>query len=158
NSVVTNADFGSCSISNIDLGTPITADNCGIASLATNAPTVYFAGTTNVIWTVTDIHGNSAICTQLVTIVDTEPPAIICPANVTTNANAGQCYATGLDLGVPGTNDNCGVANLNNDAPSQFPVGITTVHWTATDIHGNSNTCAQIVTVTDNQPPTISCP
>ena len=28
-------------------------------------------------------------------------PRITCPANVTVNANAGQCYATGVALGTP---------------------------------------------------------
>jgi hypothetical protein len=45
-----------------------------------------------------------------------------------------------------------------NDAPANFPLGATTVTWTVIDIHGNTNTCAQVVTVTDGEAPVVSCP
>ncbi|MDX9812944.1 MAG: HYR domain-containing protein, partial [Bacteroidales bacterium] len=48
--------------------------------------------------------------------------------------------------------------NVSNNAPAQFPVGTTTVTWTVTDIHGNTATCNQTVTVVDNQPPTFTRP
>ena len=51
----------------------------------------------------------------------------------------------------PVTSDNCGVLSVTNDAPATFPVGITTVTWTVNDIHGNSNTCQQTVTVINNE-------
>src|SRR4030095_17088229 len=44
-------------------------------------------------------------------------------------------------------------------APSQFPKGVTTVVWTATDASGNSSTASQTVSVNDNENPIItSCP
>jgi hypothetical protein len=39
-----------------------------------------------------------------------------------------------------------------------FPVGNTTVTYTATDRSGNPATDTQVVTVNDNTPPVISCP
>ncbi len=39
-----------------------------------------------------------------------------------------------------------------------FPVGETTVTYTATDSAGNSATCAFVVKIVDNEPPTIACP
>lgn len=39
-----------------------------------------------------------------------------------------------------------------------FPVGNTTVTYTATDRSGNTATDTQVVTVVDNTPPVISCP
>jgi hypothetical protein len=60
--------------------------------------------------------------------------------------------------------DWCGPVNLtinnNNYLPgSIFPVGTTTVIWTATDASGNQSTCQFNVTVVDNQVPVInSCP
>src|SRR6478609_2912003 len=39
-----------------------------------------------------------------------------------------------------------------------FNIGTTTVTWIATDVAGNTQTCTQIVTVTDTEKPTISCP
>ena len=50
---------------------------------------------------------------------------------------------------------------LTNDAPADnfYEVGSTTVTWTVIDENGNSATCEQIVTVTDDEPPTIPvCP
>ncbi|MEZ4939657.1 MAG: HYR domain-containing protein [Saprospiraceae bacterium] len=47
---------------------------------------------------------------------------------------------------------------LTNNAPSTYPIGNTTVTWTATDAAGNTETCQQTVTVTDNELPTITCP
>jgi hypothetical protein len=155
--IITNI-VGSCSTTNLDLGTPVTADNCGVASVVNDAPVEYFAGTTNVLWTVTDIHGNSAICTQLVTVVDDEAPTISCPSNVSVSADAGLCTASAVDLGSPIASDNCGGVTVTNDAPAAFPVGDTIVIWTVTDAGGNSNTCQQTVTVVDDEAPTITCP
>jgi hypothetical protein len=48
--------------------------------------------------------------------------------------------------------------SLSNNAPSTYPKGNTIVTWTATDACGNSATCQQMVTVTDNQVPTLTNP
>jgi hypothetical protein len=45
------------------------------------------------------------------------------------------------------------VASVTNDAPAAFPIGVTTVTWTVTDNSGNTATCTQNVTVTDNVNP-----
>src|SRR5207247_9421870 len=92
------------------------------------------------------------------TAVDNQLPPSTTPAHISTNASTGECNITGLELGAPITSDNCGVASLTNDAPASFPIGSTVVHWTATDVHGNTNSCQQTVTVVDTQPPTITCP
>ncbi len=90
---------------------------------------------------------------------DTQNPTIICPADIPDiPADAGECYATGIILGIPVTDDNCAVATVTNDAPAQFPAGITVVTWTVTDIHGNSATCEQRVTVIDTEFPTFTAP
>lgn len=39
-----------------------------------------------------------------------------------------------------------------------FPLGTTTVMWTATDASGNSASCSADVTIVDTTPPTIACP
>ncbi|MEZ5017569.1 MAG: HYR domain-containing protein [Flavipsychrobacter sp.] len=156
--VTVNADNGACAATNVSLGTPTTSDNCGVASTTNNAPSSYPVGTTTITWTVTDVHGNTATCTQDVTVVDNQNPTITGPANVTVNADNGACAATNVSLGTPTTGDNCGVASTTNNAPSSYPVGTTTVTWTVTDIHGNTATSTQDVTVVDNQNPTIACP
>jgi len=50
------------------------------------------------------------------------------------------------------------VVTVTNNAPVEYPIGNTTVTWTATDGRGNSSTCTQTVTVVDNQSPVINCP
>ena len=71
-----------CMASNVDLGSPVTGDNCGVASVVNNAPAAYSLGTTVVTWTVTDGSGNVATCTQRVIVRDTTPPTTIAPPNV----------------------------------------------------------------------------
>ena len=44
------------------------------------------------------------------------------------------------------------------DSGSTFPLGITTVTYTATDASNNSSSATFTVTVVDNQPPVITCP
>ncbi len=41
---------------------------------------------------------------------------------------------------------------------AQFPVGITTVSYTATDANGNKNTCSFTVHIQDTQAPALTCP
>lgn len=41
---------------------------------------------------------------------------------------------------------------------AQFPVGITTVSYTATDANGNKSTCSFTVHIQDTQAPTLTCP
>jgi gliding motility-associated-like protein len=154
--IAVNNDPGHC-FATPDLGSPVTADNCGIATVMNNAPASFPVGTTTVTWTVIDIHGNSATCQQTVTVTDNELPVITCPADISVTNDPGHCYAT-VNLGSPATNDNCGILTITNDAPATFPVGNTKVTWTVHDIHGNTATCEQSVTVTDNELPTITCP
>jgi len=162
--IIKNADPGKCTAL-VAFVVPVD-DNCELASIAFYANGVeiddshnFPVGETTVQVVATDVYGNvNDDCTFKVTVTDAEKPAITCPAPVSVNADAGKCYATGVDLGKPTTGDNCGVASVTNDAPAQFPVGQTTVTWTVTDIHGNRQTCTQLVTVTDTQAPSVTCP
>ena len=155
--VTVNAAAGLCSASSVALGTPLTADNCSVASVTNNALSVYPLGTTSVTWTVVDGSGNVSTCVQTVTVVDTQLPIITCPAAVTVAANLGSCIASGVALGLPTTSDNCSVASVTNNAPATYPLGNTTVTWIVTDGSGNTTTCTQLVTVLDTQNPTIVC-
>ncbi len=152
-----NADAGLCTASAVGLGIPLTNDNCGVLDVTNDAPAIFPVGSTTVTYIVRDIHGNTAQCNQLVVVTDNENPTIFCPADITVSADANSCDATGVSLGAPTVGDNCGVATTNNDAPVTFPLGVTTVTWTVTDINGRTATCEQDVTIVDNEPPTISC-
>ncbi|MFD1095117.1 LamG-like jellyroll fold domain-containing protein, partial [Salegentibacter chungangensis] len=153
--VSVNSDNGACSASGVTLGNPTTNDNCGIQQVTNDAPATFPLGSTTVTWTVTDDSNNTATATQTVTVTDNEDPAITAPSNVSVNSDNGACSASGVTLGNPTTNDNCGVKQVTNDAPATFPLGSTTVTWTVTDDSNNTATATQTVTVTDNEKPII---
>ena len=143
---------------NVTLGTPVTADNCTVASVTNNAPVSFPKGVTTVTWTVTDASGNMATAPQTVSVNDAQKPTITAPADKGVGADAGSCTATTVALGTPVTADNCTVASVGSDAPTAFPLGATTVTWTVTDGAGNTATATQTVTVRDTQNPTITAP
>jgi ribosomal protein S26 len=114
-------------------------------------------------WTATDNCGNETVHTQVITVRDTTPPTLICPENIMVNADEGEDFATIL-IPVPIASDNCGTFTLVNDftetenASGQYPLGVTTVTYTATDECGNVATCQFTVTVQDEEAPVITCP
>jgi hypothetical protein len=152
--VTVNATAGQCFATSVNLGQAQVSDNCGVAGVTNDAPATFPLGATIVTWTATDGAGNHSGCQQTVTVIDTEPPAISCPPDVTVSADPGQCYATGVALGTPTTSDNCAVASVVNDSPLAFPVGTTTVTWTVTDTAWLTATCTQTVTVNPSSSPT----
>jgi len=153
-----NTDTNNCTASGVNLGSPTTNDNCGVASVTNDAPANFPLGNTVVTWTVTDDSNNTLTATQTVTVNDNQKPSISAPANKTVNTDNNNCTASGVNLGSPTTNDNCGVASITNDAPANFPLGNTVVTWTVTDDSNNTQTATQTVTVNDNQKPSISAP
>lgn len=80
----------------------------------------------------------------VVVIADTIPPAIMAPPAITTSTASSP---TVVNIGMPVVTDNGGVANITNNAPASFPIGTTSVIWTATDRSGNIATATQAVTV-----------
>jgi len=130
----------------------------------TLAGAVFPVGTTVVTWTATQTVAGSVYtssCWFYVTVSDDQDPDITAPANINTTA---ACYAIGVDLGTPVVSDNCTASptvwnNASENYPNGFPVGQTnTVTWYARDAAMNVSTATQTVTVTDNVPPSISCP
>jgi hypothetical protein len=96
-----------------------------------------------------------------VTVQDTTPPNIVCPANATVECSAaGGAPATdpviAAFLAGASANDVCD-ANLpiNNDAPGFFNLGSTPVTFNTADDSGNPASCAANVTVQDTTSPTI---
>ncbi len=146
---------GNCSVT---IGVASATDNCGVLSLTNNAPADFSIGVTPVVWQVTDNSGNIVSAIQLVTVSDTTAPINVAPADIITSTSSNSCVATGIDLGLPTSSDNCSVASVTHDAPSSFPTGITTVTWTVTDSAGNFAISVQKVTVMDTTTPTIIAP
>ncbi|MBF8964112.1 HYR domain-containing protein [Pontibacter sp. FD36] len=132
-------------------------DNCSIPaggySLSQTEFTCADLGANTVTLTVTDAKGNSETATATVTVVDPIRPTITAPAAVTVNTDPGKNTASGVVLGTPATADNCSGLALSNNAPAVFPMGNTTVTWTATDAAGNTATATQVITVADKEAP-----
>jgi HYR domain len=126
-------------------------DNCPGVSVACSPPSGsrFPAGTSVVTCTATDGSGNTASCFFSVVVVDREPPVIKCPANVTADAGATQCSAV-VTFPAPVATDNVpGVTAACSPASgTTFPVGVTMVTCTATDVAGNKAACTFTVTLT----------
>jgi rhamnogalacturonan endolyase len=146
--VTVNADNGNCSASNVSLGTPVTADNCSVASVTNNAPLFYPVGTTVVTWTVKDAAGNTSTGTQTVTVIDDQKPTVTLVANPQVTLSGGSYTLREGDVILSKT-DNCGIASVN--VPSiRFTcnnIGINSVSLSVTDIHNNMFTATVNVNV-----------
>ena len=88
-------------------------------------------------------------------IIDTTPPIITAPPDIIKEADAVLTRVD--DLGTPIFSDNADPnIIITNDKPDSFPLGNTTITWTATDTSGNSATDTQTVTIQDTTPPEFS--
>ena len=139
------------------------SDNCGGSVTVTHVGDVISNQTCANRYTITrtyratDVCGNFTECTQIITVNDQTAPVLTCPANITVASIAGTC-AVPVSF-VPTATDNCAGAVTITSVPasgSSFPVGLTTVTVTATDVCGNSSTCTFTVRVTDSQLPVIN--
>ncbi len=149
---------GQTTATGVILGTAIANDNVAGVTVTNNAPLQFPIGNTTVTWTATDVAGNTATATQIVTVIETSLPTITAPADVLVDTDTDQSYASGVNLGTPNLSVNISGITITNNAPAQFTLGTTTVTWTISDAFGNSASVTQLITVIDNQPPTISVP
>jgi hypothetical protein len=167
--ITANTDAGSCSASVAFSATATGGPSAATVTYSVGAtpitsPHIFSVGTTTV--TATATSGNQTVnCSFNVTVVDNENPTITAPADITVNTGTGatSCGALVTDaaLGNATANDNCSsvtVARSGVPAGNQFPVGVTTVTYTATDASGHTATATQHVTVVDNTAPTITGP
>jgi hypothetical protein len=123
---------------------------------------VFPIGTTTVTCTAKDAHQNSSQASFKVTVVlvDVTPPAFSnVPAGVKREADGPRGSVVTYTPPVA-------VDNIDGPVPvtcsplsgKQFPLGVTKVHCSATDTHGNTGTAAFDVTVVDTTPPRLLLP
>lgn len=105
--------------------------------------------------------GNISTATTTFTVNDTTPPTFtFVPSSVTANTGPGAttCDAV-VNVGTATASDNCGPVTITRSpSGNTFPVGTTTITWTATDGANNTTTATQTVTVVDDTPPVITPP
>jgi len=127
-------------------------------------------GDSTIEFTATDLCGNKATCSFIITVLaadsttDTLPPVITCPADISKNNDPGKCAAM-VTFQPPTVTDNSGepitpvrTDNIALKSGDLFPVGTTTLIFSATDSAGNSATCELKITITDTENPSIDCP
>src|SRR5205085_2648919 len=142
---------------------PTASDTCGnvtITILGTVTNLTGHCGNTfdaTRTWRATDACGNTAECSQTVTLEDHTPPTLTYVPNKTV-----EC-ASNWTFDAPTATDACGnvtitilgtVTNLTGHCGNTFDATRT---WRATDACGNTAECSQKVTVEDRTPPTLTC-
>jgi hypothetical protein len=140
----------------VEIPEPEVVDNCSLVTVDHDAPDVFPLGTTTVTFTAVDAVGNVATATTTVTVRDTTPPLLF---DVPRPVEVEQANRNGtpVTLGLPKAWDICDAAPVvRSNAPAVFPLGRTTVTFTATDASGNRGSATTTVTVTDTIPPFIS--
>ena len=147
-------------------------DNCldgtitnNYTGTATMAGAILPKGITTIVWTVDDGNGQTATCNTIVTVEDNEDPTISCVPDATRDTNTGVCDYTVVGSEFDATfTDNCTDGTISNNyngtstlAGEILPRGVTTVIWTVMDGNGQTATCTTIITIEDNEDPTIAC-
>ncbi len=148
----------------VNYAVPVGTDNCPnvVTQLTSGIGSGGFfpLGSTTETYTVTDGTGNTATCSFVITVTDSEDPVLTC-GDVIASAEAGICEAV-VNFPDPTATDNCLLDNVTqtNGPPSGsvFPVGSTEVEFTATDDVGNESVCTFNIIVEDNEAPEITCP
>ena len=131
--------------------------------------TAFNLGVTTLQYKSEDAAGNADSCSFTITVNDSTPPSISCPANVVLAANA-SCQAASGTHAPTSVSDNCSsdttwtmtgaTTGLGSGTfgGQTLNAGVTTITYTSTDGASNSANCAFTITVNDSTPPVITCP
>ena len=130
---------------------PTAADNVGVQSVGCNhaSGSTFPLGITTVTCTATDVSGLTATGSFTVTVSDLEPPVLVgMSANVDVDAAPG-ATTQAVTFVVPTATDNRGIQGVgcNHASGSSFPLGVTTVTCSATDLSGLITSNSFTVTV-----------
>jgi hypothetical protein len=140
---------------------PTATDNCTTAPSVTSnflSGQSFPIGSTTIIYTATDAKNNSATCSFNIVITKitinpcdtdvTKPILSACPQNISLTTTATNAIATWT---APTATDNCTSnpsVKSNFLSGQSFPIGSTTVIYTATDAKNNSATCSFNIVIT----------
>jgi gliding motility-associated-like protein len=159
-----NVNAGVNCIAAVNWLAPSAFDNCDqalVPALSSFTPgQTFVSGPTTVVYTATDLSGNTISCSFVVTVNETTAPIIACPSDTTIALSAGACSAP-VTWAAPTATDNCtGMVAITGTHASgvTLPTGFTIVEFTATDMSSNTATCSFVVTITEPQAPSVLCP
>ncbi|MFN0173273.1 MAG: HYR domain-containing protein [Saprospiraceae bacterium] len=105
------------------------------------------------------VHSENRPYPEFHILADTIDPEIFCPVSDTIQLPQGACD-TVLNYTVTATDDQGTAIVIQLSGPtsgSVFPVGISTCVFLATDLAGNTATCAFTFTVESSAPPILDC-
>lgn len=125
-------------------------DNCS-ATVQAPAAGQRPLGSHPLVYAATDPSGNASTCTTTVTVQDTTPPSMTCPAPI-----VAECMHRGKAFVRPGdasSSDVCSDVTISGPHPGLFPLGTTVVTYTSTDGSGNRASCDSTIEVVDTRPP-----
>jgi hypothetical protein len=139
--VITSNDINQCGAV-VNYAAPVTIGTCGTVTCTPASGSFFPPGTTTITCTESTVQ---AQCSFTITVNDTQPPSITCPADITVESPD---PAT-VNYTVPTGSDNCPAVTVVCSPPSgsTFAIGQTAVSCTATDTAQNTATCSFNVTV-----------
>ncbi len=142
--VIVSNDVNQCGAV-VNYPAPTADAACGTITCTPASGSFFPAGTTT--QTCTTAVGNLS-CTFSVTVNDTQPPVVTCPADITVDQLPGQVTMP-VAYPPPTVSDNCpgATAACNPVSGSPYSVGTTATTCTATDAAANTAACAFNVTV-----------
>ena len=133
-------------------------DNCSIETRQLDVTGFDCAdiGDNTVTLTVTDVNGNEAQQTAIVTVEDNLAPTVITQDTLIELNPDGEANVAPLEID-DGSDDNCAIETYELDQTffDESDIGENIVTLTVTDVHGNTTSETAIVTIADNTPPTI---
>jgi hypothetical protein len=146
----------------VNFSLPTASDNCSSVSVVANptSGSQFAIGLNTVTITAIDANNNASNCTASIVVVDKTPPLFTgCPSNIFVNVVTGcNAFVSWIPPTVIDMVDQNPVVISNFVNGSSFPIGATTVTYTAYDTYGNASNCSFVITVIDNISPTITCP
>ena len=119
---------------------------------------IFPLGTTTVNCSASDAAGNTSNASFSVSVVDTTPPTVTVPANMTVEATGPSGAVANFSASASDTVDGPLAATCTPASGSTFPLGTTTVNCSATDAAGNTGNATFTVKVQDTTAPTLTLP
>ena len=142
----------------------------GPLPVTNNAPLNFLLGDTLVTFSATDSLGATGTADSTLTVNETPntAPVVTAPAPITITVPQGTTSVPATDpaitaflAGASANDAEDGALTVNNDAPADFPLGITTVTFSATDACGLTSTATSTVTIQEeagNTAPQLTTP
>ena len=157
-----NNDPGECGAM-VSFANPIATDPDGdlvsvIQTMGGASGSFFPIGVSTIEFTATDAAGHTSVCSFTITVVDNEPPIIVCQDITIQLDEFGDASIVAGDV-TASESDNCGIASstIDIDTFDCSHVGANNVTLTVTDVHGNVSSCMAVVTVEDVTAPEVMC-